>query len=83
MHSPDSSIQAAVTRARVSRVIARLRELSEERLEGIEATLFEVAQLRACVPRLRAPLPSVFRELRDLPARVVFREVLAEQFDLL
>ena len=47
MHSPDSSIQAAVTRARVSRVIARLRELSEERLEGIEATLFEVAQLRA------------------------------------
>ena len=47
MHSPDSSIQAAVTRARVSRVMARLRELSEERLEGIEATLFEVAQLRA------------------------------------
>jgi hypothetical protein len=47
MHSPDSSIQAAVTRARVSRVIARLPELSEERLEGIEATLFEVAKLRA------------------------------------
>jgi hypothetical protein len=47
MHSPDSSIQAAVTRARVSRVMARLRALSEERLEGIEATLFEVAQLRA------------------------------------
>jgi len=47
MHSPDSSIQAAVTRARVSRVIARLPELSEERLEGIEATLFEAAQLRA------------------------------------
>ena len=47
MNSPDSSIQAAVTRARVSRVIARLPELSAERLEGIEATLFEAAQLRA------------------------------------
>jgi hypothetical protein len=47
MNHPDSPIQAAVTRARVSRVIARLPELSEERLEGIEATLFEIGALRA------------------------------------
>jgi hypothetical protein len=47
MTSPNSSIQAAVTRARVSRVISRLPELSEERLEAIEATLFEAGELRA------------------------------------
>jgi hypothetical protein len=45
--SPDSPIQAAVTQARISRVIARLPELSDERLEGIEATLFEIGALRA------------------------------------
>lgn len=44
---PDSPIHAAVTRARISRVIARLPELSDERLECIEATLFEVGDLRA------------------------------------
>jgi uncharacterized OB-fold protein len=44
---PDSPIKAAVTRARISRVIARLPELSEERLDAIEATLFEVGELRA------------------------------------
>ena len=45
---PDFPIHAAVTRARVSRVISRLpEELSEERLEAIEATLFEAAELRA------------------------------------
>jgi hypothetical protein len=47
MNAPDSPIQAAVTRARICRVIARLPELSGERLEGIEATLFEVGALRA------------------------------------
>ena len=47
MTFPDSPIHAAVTRARVSRVISRLPELSEERLETIEATLFEAAELRA------------------------------------
>jgi uncharacterized OB-fold protein len=47
MNSPDSPIQAAVTRARISRVIARLPEFSDDRLEGIEATLFEVGALRA------------------------------------
>lgn len=47
MNSPDSPIQAAVTRARISRVIARFPELSDEELEGIEATLFEVGTLRA------------------------------------
>jgi hypothetical protein len=44
---PDSPIQSAVTRARIGRVIARLPELSDELLEGIEATLFEVGELRA------------------------------------
>lgn len=46
MISPESPISAAVTRARIGRVIARLPELSEERLEGIEATLFEIGELR-------------------------------------
>jgi hypothetical protein len=44
---PDSPIQAAVLRARISRVIARLPELSDDRLDCIEATLFEVGALRA------------------------------------
>ena len=47
MSQPPSPIQAAVTRARIERVIARLPDLSEERLEGIEATLFEAGELRA------------------------------------
>jgi uncharacterized OB-fold protein len=47
MNPSDSPIQAAVTRARISRVIARLPELSADRLEGIEATLFEAGGLRA------------------------------------
>ena len=47
MNFPESPIRAAVTRARIERVIARLPELSEERLEGIEATLFEAGELRA------------------------------------
>lgn len=51
MNTPDSPIQDAVTRARISRVIARLPELSEDRLEGIEATLFEVGGLRAACSR--------------------------------
>ena len=36
MSQPPSPIQAAVTRARIERVIARLPGLSEERVEGIE-----------------------------------------------
>jgi hypothetical protein len=51
MNSPQSPIHAAVTRARIERVIARLPELSEERLEGIEATLFEFGELRQACPR--------------------------------
>ena len=46
MQLPESPIRAAVTRARIERVIARLPELSEERLEGIEANLFEMSELR-------------------------------------
>jgi uncharacterized OB-fold protein len=49
LNQSQSPIQAAVTRARIERVIARLPELSEERLEGIEANLFEAGELRtAC-----------------------------------
>jgi uncharacterized OB-fold protein len=47
MSFPESPIRAAVTRARIERVIARLPELSDETLEAIEATLFEVGELRA------------------------------------
>jgi uncharacterized OB-fold protein len=48
MSFPQPPIQAAVTHARIERVIQRLpEELSEERLEAIEATLFELADLRA------------------------------------
>jgi uncharacterized OB-fold protein len=47
MTSPGSPIRAAVMRARISRVISRLPEVSEERLEAIEATLFEVGEMRA------------------------------------
>jgi uncharacterized OB-fold protein len=46
VNTPQSPIAAAVTRARIERVIARLPELSDERLEGIEETLFEIGQLR-------------------------------------
>jgi uncharacterized OB-fold protein len=47
MTSPEPLNRAAVTRARIERVIARLPELSEDRLEGIEANLFELGELRA------------------------------------
>ena len=50
MQLPDSPIQAALTRARIERVIARLPELDQERLQGIEANLFEIGELRThCV----------------------------------
>jgi uncharacterized OB-fold protein len=44
---PQPLIRAAVTRARIERVIARLPEISEDRLDGVEATLFEIGELRA------------------------------------
>ena len=47
MASPDAAIRAAVTRARISRVISSLPELDEEQIETIEATLFETAEMRA------------------------------------
>jgi hypothetical protein len=53
MNSPQSPIHAAVTRARIERVIARLPELSEELLEGIEATLFEFGDLRRACARCK------------------------------
>jgi uncharacterized OB-fold protein len=46
VNSPESPLRAAQTRVRVERVIARLSELSDERLEGIENNLFELAELR-------------------------------------
>jgi hypothetical protein len=50
VNSPHSPIHAAVTRARIERVIARLPEISEhseELIEGIEANLFDLGELRA------------------------------------
>ena len=47
MNFPESPIRAAVTRARIDRVMAALTALPEDRLEAIEATLFEAGDLRA------------------------------------
>jgi uncharacterized OB-fold protein len=47
MTSPEHFIRAALTSARIERVVARLAELSDDRLEGIEANLFELGELRA------------------------------------
>jgi uncharacterized OB-fold protein len=47
MSDPESRIRAAQTRARIERVIARLPEVTDERLEGIEDNLFELAGLCA------------------------------------
>jgi hypothetical protein len=47
MHTPEPLIRAALTRARIERVVSRLPELSDEHLEGIEANLFELCELRA------------------------------------
>jgi hypothetical protein len=47
MNAAEPFIRAALTRARIDRVIARLPEVSEEHLEGIEATLLECGELRA------------------------------------
>jgi uncharacterized OB-fold protein len=49
LNQSQSPIHAAVTRARIERVIAGLPELSEDRREAIEANLFEAGELRkAC-----------------------------------
>ena len=47
MSAPESRIRAAQTRARIERVIARLPEVADERREGIEDNLFELAGLRS------------------------------------
>ena len=47
MSAPESRIRAAQTRARIERVVARLPEAAEERREGIEENLFELAELRS------------------------------------
>ena len=47
MSVPESPLRAAQTRVRVARVIAGLRELSDELLEDIEDNLFELAALRS------------------------------------
>jgi hypothetical protein len=51
MSVPATPIRAAQTRVRIARVIARLPELSDERLEGVEDNLFELAELRSCCRR--------------------------------
>ena len=59
---PQPPIHAAVTRARIERMIARLPEISDDRLEGIEENLFEIGELRAdcgtCGLRFRPYLES-------------------------
>jgi hypothetical protein len=47
MSSPQPLIHAALTRARIQRVIANLPELSQDHLDGIEANLFELSELHA------------------------------------
>jgi uncharacterized OB-fold protein len=47
MSFAQSPIRQQITRSRIERVIARLPELSDERLEGIEANLFELGPLHA------------------------------------
>jgi uncharacterized OB-fold protein len=47
MNAPEPLIRAALTRSRIDRVVARLPELSDGVLEGIEANLFELGELRA------------------------------------
>ncbi len=51
MIQSQSRVQAAVTRARIERVIARLPEVAEEHLDCIEETLFEIGDLRATCSR--------------------------------
>ena len=51
MSLPESHIRAAVTRAGIDRVLARYAGLPEERLDTIEATLFEIGELRAACGR--------------------------------
>ncbi len=80
MNSPQSPIHAAVTRARIERVIARLPELSEERLEGIEATLFEFGELRQTCHRCQGSVPPVSRALPDVPAPVAHVLRIASAF---
>ena len=46
MNTPTPSIRTAITEARIERVIARLPELDDAQLEGIEANLFELGELR-------------------------------------
>jgi len=46
VNSPQPPARAAVTQARIERVIARLPDLSDDLLEGIEANLFELGELR-------------------------------------
>ena len=71
MIQPQSRIHAAVTRARIERVIARLPEFAEEHLDAIEATLFEIGDLRAACDRCGQLYRPYSRALPRLPAGVV------------
>jgi uncharacterized OB-fold protein len=42
----EPTVRSSATLARIERVLARLPELDEEHLEGIEANLFELSELR-------------------------------------
>ena len=47
MHSSEPTVRSSATLARIDRLIARLPELDEQHLEGIEANLYELSELRA------------------------------------
>jgi uncharacterized OB-fold protein len=42
----EPTVRTSATLARIERVLARLLELDEEHLEGIEANLLELSELR-------------------------------------
>jgi len=46
----EPSVRSSVTVARIERLIARLPQLDEQHLEGIEANLYELSELRARCP---------------------------------
>ena len=72
MHSPDPAVRSSETLARIDRLIARLPELDEQHLEGIEANLYELsARCEAEATRRASPVAPGARSssLRRKPAR--------------
>ena len=70
MSLPEPPIRAAVTRARIDRVITRYAHLPDDHLETIEATLFEIGELRAACGSCGHLYRPYLRALRPLPQHV-------------